>query len=142
MGEGDYELAERLVERLRQCMQPVTAIELARFLELGGGREWQRRKVRRLVQIARNGGGHAICANLAEGYWKARSGVEWDEYCDAVKRNTCFKFVEMRRCQEAVTDAANEQGQLFDVGGRSEERRGSDVTHLKSSYFREESHAT
>lgn len=106
-----------LVRVLGQDSEPVNATRLADKLGIEGkDNESRKRTVRAIVRLAREDkdeGGYRICANLAGGYWLARSEREWTDYEEARRRKATFEFVHVRRMQEAAIDAGNKQGRLF-----------------------------
>ena len=92
---------------------PIAARTLADKCRIGGSCETRRRRIRKAVQAARDAGAR-VCAD-GDGYWLARNAGEWHEYLEAVKRGARFKFVRVRRTQEAVTDRLAGQGKLFEA---------------------------
>jgi len=108
--------AQAVLRGLQQMSQakPVSAVHLASFMDVKGGHESLRRRVREAVAHARKELGARICAN-GDGYWLARTHREWREYIDAVATKAKFQFVRMRQANEAVTDRIGEQGKLFET---------------------------
>lgn len=91
---------------------PCSASSLGTVLDIPGAHETRRRRVRELMETARETG-HRVCAN-GEGYWLARSDAEWAAYTQARKSGARFEFVRLRRMATAATEAANRQGRLFE----------------------------
>ena len=72
----------RCRDLLYEAAGPMTAIEIAEELGLGGCRETKRRHVRAIIEVLRDKG-HKIIGDSRVGYWFARTQTEWVMYLDS-----------------------------------------------------------
>ena len=107
--------AWEMLELLRRFLnaRPLRAAYIAQAIGCtdSTNREWRRRQVRGLAQQLRRAG-YRVCAS-DEGYWLARSGVEYAEYLEAVQRKAIFRFVERRQMAAAAEERSSGQMRLF-----------------------------
>lgn len=96
------ELAKAL-SVLQDAKGPMTAIEIAARLGLGGCRESQRRRVRAIIEELRNKGWR-IAANQTDGCWIARDDQEWRDYLESRKIEAKQQIGEAHRRKKCTYD--------------------------------------
>jgi len=96
---------------LKAADEPMTAVRIARTLNLDGGHETQRRRVREIIQELRDRG-HWIIATLQEGYWLTEDAEMWKDWCDKKMIDGKRIIGEASRRKKTAADAKG-QGLLF-----------------------------
>ena len=67
---------------LQRCEAPITAVQIAEVMHLGGMRETQRRHVRKIVQHLRDNCSARIVATLQGGYCLTDDDTLWRDYLE------------------------------------------------------------
>ncbi len=102
---------------LRGADGPMTAIEIATQLRLGGTRETQRRHVRLIVDHLRNTGAWVV-ANLQDGYFLTNDAVQWAKYNDERQIGMKQTFGVTHKRKKAALADRRDQGFLFNTNPR------------------------
>lgn len=101
---------------LLKAAGPITAIEMADIVEIDGTHEHKRRAIRKHVHELRKHRNLMVCSSSADGYWIARDAAEYAAWQEAERRKEIFRWAEMKKNLDAVTDERSGQGKLFETG--------------------------
>jgi len=72
---------------LQRCEAPITAVDIAAAMHLGGKRETQRRHVRAVIKHLRDNCGARIVATLQGGYFLTDDEKLWRDYLEGRQIN-------------------------------------------------------
>ncbi|HOT73759.1 MAG TPA: hypothetical protein PLX18_11460 [Anaerohalosphaeraceae bacterium] len=102
---------------LSRAAGPMTAIQIAERLGLGGSHETKRRQVRAIIKQLREEGEWIVSTNW-DGYWLTEDAAVWRKFLEQEKIEAKQLIGEVQRRQKMITDRFG-QGYLFSPGGKS-----------------------
>jgi len=101
----------RCLTILEETETPLTAVEIAARLYLGGCRETQRRHVRAIIDQLRKAGAK-IVATLTDGYWLTKDLSLWRDYLEGRQIDAKSILAETYKRKRMLMDCKG-QGVLF-----------------------------